>query len=204
MTNAAQETLADFAKRAALGVLGYAVAITLVHLGQGIGLILALGQPPLTGFAAWSIVMELILAIAVGLVAAPAYKLPRGEWLFPVVAAALFIVIERIVAVDPSKVQMWVGPAFASLIIFSIGRALYRWKPVSVVVVSAVMPVLLLTLPIVADALREEVQNNIPQGEPVAGAPDVLMIVMDTVRSQSCSAYGYERDTTPVLERLAA
>ena len=197
------ETLPDFAKRAALGVLGYAVAITLVHLGQGIGLLLALGQPPLTGMAAWSIVMELVLGLAIGVVAAPLYKAPRGDWLFPIGAALLVIVVERIVAVDPSKVQMWVGPAFASLIVFAIGRALYRWKPPAVVVASLVMPVILISLPIVAEALRDEPKSGVKLGEAPADAPDVLMIVMDTVRSQSCSVYGYERDTTPTLERLA-
>ena len=201
MTN--DETNADFAKRAATGVLGYAVAITLVHLGQGILLLLALGQPPLTGMAAWSIVMELLLGLLIGLIAAPLYKAPRGDWLFPLGAAFLMIVVERIVAVDPSKIQMWVGPSFASLIVFSIGRALYRWKAPSVVAVSLFMPVFLISLPIIAEALRDEPESKVQLGEAPADAPDVLMIVMDTVRSQSCSIYGYERDTTPTLARLA-
>jgi arylsulfatase A-like enzyme len=34
-------------------------------------------------------------------------------------------------------------------------------------------------------------------------APNVLLIVLDTVRAQSLSLYGYERPTTPGLERLA-
>ncbi|MGE0128722.1 MAG: sulfatase-like hydrolase/transferase [Blastocatellales bacterium] len=36
-----------------------------------------------------------------------------------------------------------------------------------------------------------------------ANAPNVLLIVMDTVRAQSMSLYGYERETTPQLERFA-
>lgn len=36
------------------------------------------------------------------------------------------------------------------------------------------------------------------------GAPNVLLIVLDTVRAQNLSLYGYERRTTPELERLAA
>lgn len=36
------------------------------------------------------------------------------------------------------------------------------------------------------------------------GAPNVLILVLDTVRALSLSAYGYGRPTTPVLERLAA
>lgn len=36
-----------------------------------------------------------------------------------------------------------------------------------------------------------------------AGAPNVLLIILDTVRSQSLSLYGYEIPTTPFLEELA-
>ncbi len=40
---------------------------------------------------------------------------------------------------------------------------------------------------------------------PVAhlGAPNVLLIVLDTVRAESMSLYGYEQETTPFLESLA-
>lgn len=37
----------------------------------------------------------------------------------------------------------------------------------------------------------------------LANPPNVLLIVLDTVRAQSLSLYGYERPTTPYLERLA-
>jgi arylsulfatase A-like enzyme len=36
------------------------------------------------------------------------------------------------------------------------------------------------------------------------GMPNVLLLVLDTVRALSLSAYGYGRPTSPVLERLAA
>jgi arylsulfatase A-like enzyme len=38
---------------------------------------------------------------------------------------------------------------------------------------------------------------------PPAGSPNVLLIVLDTVRADRLSAYGYHRPTTPHLERLA-
>lgn len=37
-----------------------------------------------------------------------------------------------------------------------------------------------------------------------AAAPNILLIVLDTVRARSLSVHGYERRTTPVLEELAA
>jgi arylsulfatase A-like enzyme len=36
-----------------------------------------------------------------------------------------------------------------------------------------------------------------------AGAPNVLLIIWDTVRGQSLSVYGYQRPTTPFLESMA-
>lgn len=36
-----------------------------------------------------------------------------------------------------------------------------------------------------------------------AEAPNVVLLIMDTVRAASMSLYGYERETTPVLEALA-
>ena len=38
---------------------------------------------------------------------------------------------------------------------------------------------------------------------PPAGSPNVLLIVLDTVRADHLSLYGYPRPTTPNLERLA-
>jgi arylsulfatase A-like enzyme len=41
-------------------------------------------------------------------------------------------------------------------------------------------------------------------GHPPAGAPNVLLLVLDTVRDFNVSLSGYERRTTPALERWAA
>jgi arylsulfatase A-like enzyme len=46
---------------------------------------------------------------------------------------------------------------------------------------------------------REELRPR-----PAAGAPNVLLVVLDTVRADHLSVYGYPRATTPNLERLAA
>jgi arylsulfatase A-like enzyme len=39
---------------------------------------------------------------------------------------------------------------------------------------------------------------------PVAGAPNVLLVVLDTVRADALSSYGYDRPTTPNIDALAA
>lgn len=195
----------DRLQRAAGSVLGYAAAISLVHLAQGIGLILALGMPPLTGFALKSVLLELALATVVGLLLSPLTLARRGEWLFPAAATLVFIGMERVVAVDPSRLQMWIAPSLVAFVVFALGRRLWRWRPPVVLAALAALPAFFLSLPVVAESLRERGQAEVATGgEAPEGAPDVLMIVMDTVRAQSLSTYGYERDTSPNLDRLAA
>jgi arylsulfatase A-like enzyme len=38
----------------------------------------------------------------------------------------------------------------------------------------------------------------------VSGAPNILLLILDTVRASSLGLYGHERPTTPTLDRLAA
>ena len=52
------------------------------------------------------------------------------------------------------------------------------------------------------DRLKEQWRER---GRPLppAGSPNVLLIVLDTVRADHLSLYGYHRPTSPALERLA-
>lgn len=50
--------------------------------------------------------------------------------------------------------------------------------------------------------LRERARRN-ALTEARAGVPNVLLIILDTVRAANVSAYGYDRETTPNLSRLA-
>ena len=49
-----------------------------------------------------------------------------------------------------------------------------------------------------------EERFSVPRASARAGAPNVLLVVVDTQRRDRSSAYGYGRETTPNLERLAA
>ncbi len=60
-------------------------------------------------------------------------------------------------------------------------------------------PLLLVALLAAAGCSREAVKD----GPPAQGAP-VLLVTIDTIRADHLSLYGYERATTPFLERLAA
>jgi arylsulfatase A-like enzyme len=52
-----------------------------------------------------------------------------------------------------------------------------------------------------ADRLKQSREAGRPL--PPASSPNVLLIVLDTVRADRLSLYGYERSTTPILEQLA-
>ncbi|MHC4168725.1 MAG: sulfatase [Planctomycetota bacterium] len=64
---------------------------------------------------------------------------------------------------------------------------------------------LVLVLAAAADGWRRFQEHKIIATLPESrqSAPNVLLIVLDTVRAESMSLYGYERPTTPFLENLA-
>lgn len=193
----------DLLKRGFKGALGFGTAITLVHLFTGVMLMLVLNIPPMTSFAAMSIPMELGLALVVGMIFTPALLLPRGDWIQPGLTTVAWIVMERIVAVDPSKLQMWIGPSVGGFVVYAIGRWIWSKKPAVVVGISLVLPVVLVFLPALKHSNEGPKELGGERKTAPAGAPNVLMIVMDTTRAMSTSAYGYGRDTTPSLELLA-
>lgn len=51
--------------------------------------------------------------------------------------------------------------------------------------------------------LNEKIRTaRLPQAAP--GAPNVIVIIVDTLRADHLSSYGYERNTSPFMDRLAA
>lgn len=72
-----------------------------------------------------------------------------------------------------------------------------RWAPAALVA--------LLAFAAGQTAVQRICESAARSGLPAApdGAPNVLVVVMDTVRSPSLSLHGYERPTTPGLEELA-
>jgi len=102
-----------------------------------------------------------------------------------------------------------------SVILLSLGIAFQaaRWivgrreRAASWVRGSAIPLVALVALAGFAPAARQawsETRALAALPPPPASAPNVLLIVLDTVRAQNLSLHGYERRTTPGLERLAA
>ncbi|MEQ1504940.1 MAG: sulfatase [Myxococcota bacterium] len=194
----------NLVRRGLLGGLAWGVAVGTVHLAVGVALIVTLNMPPMTWFTAKSILIEAAIAVPLGLLLAPLYAVPRGAWLHPIALTVVWIALERWVAVDPTKLQMWIAPSVIALIV--LGGATWaaaRW-PRAVAAVAVALPIVLVALPIVQYRLGGyEVKPLANSAKPPAGAPDVLFIVMDTVRAKSVSAYGYDRPTTPTFDGLA-
>jgi len=197
---------------AAMTGLGVGAAIATVHLGNGIGLILALGQPPHTWFVVQAVLVEILAAVGVGMLLTPLLLVDRrrGHWLIAAVMVLLWLGLERWVAVDPNRPLMWLaGPVLGAL--FYAGgaelvRRFPRRAPQGLAGGTAALHLVLLAVPevVAPDAPDAGVAEAIADRPPAHdGAPDVLFVVMDTVRAQSCSTYGYERETTPVLTSLA-
>ncbi len=87
--------------------------------------------------------------------------------------------------------------------------AIARWGPSTMRWIAVALACGLVLLPLAAVgqrwARRAASAARIEALPPAdAGAVNVLLVVLDTVRADHLSVYGYERETTPRLERLAA
>ncbi|HXE57980.1 MAG TPA: sulfatase [Gemmatimonadales bacterium] len=106
----------------------------------------------------------------------------------------------------------WLHPAALALlalgIALQVARAVRRRPPALLLLVRRTTLPLVLVLALAAAAtaavraLRERILlATLPPARP--GAPNVLLIILDTVRADRLSLYGHERPTTPALERWA-
>jgi arylsulfatase A-like enzyme len=194
----------DLVKRGALRGLGWGAAVGLVHLAIGVALIIALNVPPMTWFTAKSILMEASVGVVLGALLAPALAAPRGEWLHAGLLAMAWIALERWVAVDPTKLQMWIGPTVGGVVVFGLGSLAWARWPAPVAGAAVGLALVLVAAPDVHYRVGGyAVAPNGQRGTAPAGAPDVLFIVMDTTRAKSVSAYGYERKTTPNFDAFS-
>jgi hypothetical protein len=105
---------------------------------------------------------------------------------------------------------MWITPPLAGLVLLGVGSLLSRWKAsvawgIALVTLGAAIVVPVVVHRLRVGAMQQSVAETAASATaPSAERPDVLIVVLDTVRAQNVSAYGYQRRTTPYLERLAA
>jgi hypothetical protein len=150
---------------------------------------------------------NMLVFFCLGLVcAAITFFWPRhGVWFSFRILCALTLLPTLIVAVPGIFTQAW--------FILALGiasRVIPRLERRAANVRSALLwsfPALLGSIAILAVSVfggdwlkqRREAGRSLPP----SGSPNVLFIVLDTVRADRLSVYGYQRPTTPTLERLA-
>jgi arylsulfatase A-like enzyme len=148
--------------------------------------------------------LEIGLGVALGLLATPLARSRRGgAWALLAIAGA-WTVVARLVAPDPTIVPMWAKPPAVGVGLVAVGALLARRWPRVPWLLGVVGLAAAIVTPLVVQYVRT---RNDPRPPPLAaakaGAPDVFVVVLDTVRAQNTSVYGYARPTTPTLERLA-
>jgi arylsulfatase A-like enzyme len=151
---------------------------------------------------------SLVFFLMMGLVLSVAVKLsPRAlAWLSPRLICG-FALMPVLMAMGPQIYPEAWG-------VFGLGIAV-QLVPLLERRTTALRPRLLWSLPILlglvvllgsyvflADRLKQAREAGRPL--PPANSPNVLLIVLDTVRADRLSLYGYERPTTPILEQVAA
>lgn len=188
--------------RAALSGLGFGLACTAVEVWTNAYRLLTLGMrsplPMVTSGA------EMMLALAVVIGVATAAAAGRGRAWHWIAMTIVWL-----------AVQEWAAPAgrdghviaavvpIGGLVLVAVGAWIgrrARWLPTTVVV-------LLVAAGLVAPELvargRVVAASPPPAVRPPPGAPDVVLVVLDTVRADHLGAYGYARQTSPVFDALA-
>jgi arylsulfatase A-like enzyme len=149
--------------------------------------------------------LETALAVLLGLLALPLLLLRGGRAWHVLGMALAWYGLERSVTLDsPLFAQLEViQPAGAALLAL-LGLWLARRRPALPWGAGALLLAAGLLAPGAYLRLTTPEQKPLAALPPApAGAPDVVVVVLDTVRAASLSTYGYGRPTAPGLDALA-
>ncbi len=149
--------------------------------------------------------LQVGLGVLLGLALAPFLTLPRGSLVHLLVMALCWYGLELWVELDaPLFAMLPVAVTVGGVVLVLLGTLLARWRVVApwavagfLIVAGTLTPPIYLRLTTPPKPERAE----LPPAR--AGAPDVVLLVLDTVRAMNVSAYGYERKTTRHFDALA-
>lgn len=194
------------AVQGALAGLGYALAVAIVSIwNMQINLMFRIDMPPFTRGITEATVYTLLLGLPLGLLCSPLLKLRFGRFLHLLAMTLIWGVLEYAFALDSPIVKGFalVGGGLAFVLVL-VSRWIARKQRYVPVALGALLLIAAIVVPIIRfrmlkpRAAAAEALHAAP-----AGAPDILLVVLDTVRAQNVSAYGYARPTTPTFDRLA-
>ena len=150
-------------------------------------------------------VLEIALGALLGLLAWPLLRLRGGRALHVVAMAIAWYALERSVSIDsPLFAQLEVVPPVGAAILALLGLWLARRRPRIPWAIGAGILAGALAAPDAYIRLTTPPLPPIGALPPAkSGAPDVVLVVLDTVRAGNLSTYGYGRPTAPALDSLA-
>jgi arylsulfatase A-like enzyme len=116
------------------------------------------------------------------------------------------VALERLVVLDaPLFRRMELVPAAGALLLLALGSLVARRRPWLTAAVGATLLAGGMLAPgIYLELTTPELPRRAELPPARKGAPDVVLIVLDTVRAENVSTYGYRRPTAPALDALAA
>lgn len=128
----------------------------------------------------------------------------------PVVVVTCFVFLMMLDLILVERIlSLWALLFLSMGVAIQAGRLAQRHRGPflrAVRVATPVLVTLVLVMTVVVEAglayRRGRAEDDLPAAR--TGAPNVLFIILDTVRARSLSLYGYERRTTPNLERIGA
>lgn len=188
-------------------VLGLAFGLAAVTVEIGLNLarfiLLRFGPGPL--FFVRVVLMQIALGMLLGLALAPLLKLPRGALLHLLALALCWYGLQRWVGLDaPTFAMLQVAAPVGGAVLVLLGILLTRWRAIAAWAVAGVLIFGAIVTPQIY--LRVTTPPKLERaGLPPAraDAPDIVLVVLDTVRAMNVSAYGYERNTSPNFDALA-
>ncbi len=155
--------------------------------------------------------IEPLLFVAAGLLVLAVTRgrrLSRSGWMrlaFLFSALSLFAMISRAGAALGSPVALLAAIAGASLVSLAwvgAGPAALQWQKRSLPVLLLLASWCVFGFPLKQQRHEQRELARLPA--PAAGHPNVLIIVVDALRADHLSTYGYSRLTSPYLTQLAA
>lgn len=155
-------------------------------------------------------ILNALVFLVLGVVLALGVRLVPVRWrgAVPPYLVAMAFAVVFVAQVFNRYVHVAVLPILVLGIASALTRLLRRDEAASLRLIRRTLPVMVAaTVALLVGtqgyyALRERTETrNLRPADP--GAPDVVVVVIDALRSDHVSAYGYPRPTSPFLDRLA-
>ncbi|MEE8580677.1 MAG: sulfatase-like hydrolase/transferase, partial [Myxococcota bacterium] len=196
-------------KRGLLLGTAYGLAVAVVNLGLLVVPTIQRRFGPGPSFLWETALLVIALGALLGLVGAPLLRLRfwrvSGTMLAVVWLTLSWLGLEWFVPFEaPLALPLMIGPPLGALLLVPLGLWMTRWRVWLPWALGGLLLAVAIMTPgvYIAATAPPKIERTEPPPAP-EGAPDIVLVVLDTVRAANVSAYGYARKTAPTLETLA-